>query len=61
MNDTTPVVGDVWQHKTMPEVVTVIARRWDQVQWVEIECAAGRRHWQEWEWHAWAANARKVK
>ncbi len=60
MTDTTPVVGDVWEHRTMKERVEVIQLRWDEVQWVEVECASGRRHWMEWEWYAWAANAGKV-
>jgi hypothetical protein len=55
MTDTTPVVGDVWESDN--ESRTVLGVTIDKVRYMlttyEEVCSLD-------EWHAWAANARKV-
>jgi hypothetical protein len=47
MTDTTPVVGDVWESDNESRTVRYMLTTYEEV------CSLD-------EWHAWAANARKV-
>jgi hypothetical protein len=57
MTDTTPVVGDVWEWSGCRWIVRLVYRC-VIVYVVETDCEVC--FWTMKEWHAWAANARKV-